>query len=88
MADDIFSHRNVFEFDENIKMIELVKHIEEEVGEYKSYGGGIWAGNYDNFKCLRDNQENLRISESIDAKKFFKGIDFHLQFERNSKRCV
>lgn len=45
MADDIESHRKIFEVDENIKMIDLIKDLEEKEIEFKAYGGSIWAGN-------------------------------------------
>jgi len=86
MADDVNSHRKKFEFDQNIKMFELVSYLEEDK-EYKSYGGGIWAGNYDNHKCIRDNKENWIINKSMQAKEFFRGINNYLKFERNSTRC-
>jgi len=86
MADDVNSHQKTFEFEKDIEMYDLVKLVEYDK-EYLSYGGGLWAGHYDNYKCIRNNHKIWKINGKMSAGEFFTGINKYMCFERNSKKC-
>jgi hypothetical protein len=78
-GDDMSRHNKFSEFYENTKMLNLI----EELLKIHSIGNhwAIWAGTYDNYKCIRDNNGNWLTSKRTKIKVFFKDIEKFVFFD-------
>ena len=85
-ADDMYGHKNEFEFDSKTSLREIIEIIEKHK-EYSNYGGAAWAGNNSNYKCIRNNKGQWLVNQTESASKFFEKIDTYIRFERNSNKC-
>ena len=70
-ADDMNSHNINFEFDLDSTILEVVEQIESHK-KYGFYGGGIWAGKYDDYKTIRTNKGIWSIDKNELAHKVLK----------------
>ena len=86
-GDDMRNHNKLFKFNENIKMEKFIEILisDKEYSLFKT--SAIWAGDYENYKCVKDNNGNWMINKDIKAKVFFKDIRNYVCFERWSKMC-
>jgi len=86
-ADDQKSHNKFFEFDDQVSIEELIVFLNSDE-EYSNFMYcAIWAGEHNNFKCIRDNKGNWLIDKTIKADEFFNDIKNYIYFERISKKC-
>lgn len=87
MGDDMSSHNVFSDFPEKTKMSKLISELMKTHTIAK--GWAIWGGEYDNFKCIRDNKGNWLIDEKTTIKVFFKDIKNYVFFDKESfgKKC-
>ena len=87
MGDDMSRHNKFTEFPEKTKMNKLISKL-VEVHEIPNYWA-IWAGTYNNYKCIRDSKGNWLINKNISIREFFKDINKYVYFDRESfgKKC-
>ena len=82
MGDDMSRHNVFTEFPQNMKMDSLISELLKIHSISK--GWAIWAGNYDNYKCIKDRNGNWLINEKTSIKVFFKDIDNYVFFDMES----
>lgn len=86
MADDVESHQIEFEIDEQMPLRQFIKLVDQH-DMYRAYGGAIWAGHYDDYKCIRDNRQRWLTDPDQSVGNFFEDINNNLRLERQSRRC-
>jgi hypothetical protein len=82
MADDMSRHNVFTDFPENMKMNRLIPELLKINPIAK--GWAVWAGNYGNYKCIKDRNGNWLINEKTSVKNFFKDIEKYIFFDKES----
>lgn len=87
MGDDMSRHNKFSKFSENTKMSKLIRELIKIHPISENWA--IWAGTYDNFKCIRDSNGNWLINEKTSIKVFFQDVKKHVFFDKESfeKKC-
>lgn len=85
MSDDMYRHNKFFEFSDDILLVELIRILAKD-DEYKYLSKStIWAGGYDNFKCIQDMNGNWLVSLDVKAVHFFNDIEKYVFFGGGNK---
>ena len=75
-GDDMTRHNKFLDIPENYSVKKLVKTLSKHYPIASNWA--IWAGSYENHKCIRDRYGNWLIDEKTSIKTFFQDIEtFH-----------
>ncbi|MFD2564793.1 hypothetical protein [Aquimarina rubra] len=87
MGDDMSRHNEFTEFSEKTKMSKLILELKKIHSIAENWA--IWAGTYDNYKCIKDSNGKWLIDEKTTIKVFFKSIEKYVFFDKESfeKKC-
>ncbi|WP_435262054.1 hypothetical protein [Tenacibaculum sp. nBUS_03] len=87
MGDDMSRHNKFSEFPNKMKMGKLILELSKI--HFISKGWAIWAGTYDNYKCIKDGDGNWLIDKNITLKTFFRDTEKYVFFDKESfeKKC-
>ena len=82
----MYGHRIEFEFSSDQTIEQIVDEIELN-NDFINYCGAAWAGNDEEYKCIRSANGEWLTDKLETVEEFFKDLEKCIRFERITEKC-